>query len=184
MKKTVVFASLMLLIGSSAFAGKVGDFGVGFEFGSLKSDATSSINGVSSDADLSTTYEAIRLGKYYDFGRLGLAAGLINKEKGTDGKYLGVNYDYMFYNKSQFTPFIGATVAYNWNQANYDIDHNGLMYGPEVGFVYDISDKVELEIGLRYLKSNVDGSKTVLGNNIKVDVDSVVQYYIGIGYKF
>lgn len=65
----------------------------------------------------------------------------------------------MFYNKSQFTPFIGATVAYNWNQANYDIDHNGLMYGPEVGFVYDISDKVELEIGLRYLKSNVDGSK-------------------------
>lgn len=184
MKKSVAIASLMLLIGSSAFAGKAGDTAIGFEFGGLKSDATSSVDGVSSDADISTTYEAIRAGKYYDFGRIGLNAGLINKDEGTDGKFIGVNYDYMFYNKSQFTPFIGASLAYNWNEANYDIKHDGWMFGPEVGVVYDISNKVELEIGARYLKSNVDGSKTVLGHDVKVDVDSSVQYYIAVGYKF
>ena len=184
MKKNIVVASLMLLVGSSAFAGKAGDMAVGFEFGGLKSDATSSVNGVKSDGDISTTYEAIRVGKYYDFGRLGLNAGLMNKDNGTDGKFMGISYDYMFFNKSQLTPFIGASASYSWNEANYDIKHDGWQFGPEIGVVYDLSNKVELEVGVRYLKSNVDGSKTILGNDVKVDVDSVVQYYIGIGYKF
>lgn len=184
MKKTVVMASLMLLVGSSAFAGKPGDIVGGFEFGGLKSDASSSVNGVKADGDLSTTYEAIRVGKYYDFGRIGANAGLMNKDNGTDGKFMGVSYDYMFYNKSQLTPFIGASLSYSWNEANYDIKHDGWEFGPEIGIVYDLSNQVELELGVRYLKTNIDGSKNVLGNDVKVDVDSVVQYYIGIGYKF
>ena len=184
MKKTVVMASLMLLVGSSAFAGKPGDIVGGFEFGGLKSDASSSVNGVKADGDLSTTYEAIRVGKYYDFGRIGANAGLMNKDNGTDGKFMGVSYDYMFYNKSQLTPFIGASVSYSWDEANYDVKHDGWQYGPEIGIVYDLSNKVELEVGARYLGSNVDGSKTVLGHDVKVEVDSVVQYYMSVSYKF
>jgi len=184
MKKYILVASMMLLVGSSAFAGKPGDIGVGFEFGALKSDATSSINGVKEDGDLSTTYGAIRIGKYYDFGRIGLNAGIMNKDNGTDGKFMGASYDYMFYNKSQLTPFIGASLSYSWNEANYDIKHNGWLFGPEIGVVYDFSNKVELEVGVRYLKSSVDGSKNILGNDVKIDVDSVVQYYVGVSYKF
>lgn len=184
MKKSLVVTSLLLLACSSAFAGKPGDMAVGFEFGGLKSDASSYLDGVKSDGDISTTYEALRFGKYYDFGRLGVIAGFMNKDKGTDGKFVGVNYDYMFYNKSQFTPFIGASVSYSWNEANYDVKHDGWQYGPEIGIVYDLSNKVELEVGARYLGSNVDGSKTVLGHDVKVEVDSVVQYYMSVSYKF
>ncbi len=184
MKKHLIVASLAALIVSSAFAGKPGDVGVSLEFGGLKSDATAKVDGISSDGDIHTTYEALRAGKYFDFGRIGGSLGYINEDDGTDGKFVAINYDYMFYNKSQFTPFVGASVAYNWNEANYNIKHNGLTYGPEVGVVYDVTKEVELELGARYLKSNVDGSKNVSGHRVSLDVDSSVQYYMAIGYKF
>lgn len=184
MKKIVLSASAILLLSTSAYAGKIGDYGIGFEFGGLKSNATSSTNGVSSDGDLNTSYEAIKIGKYFDFGRVGASIGLMNKDKGTDGEFIGVSYDYMFYNETKLTPFIGASVSYSWNEANYDIEHNGFQYGPQAGIVYDITDKIELEAGLRYLESNVDGSKNISGNTVKIEVDNVIQYYIGIGYKF
>ena len=59
-----------------------------------------------------------------------------------------------------------------------------MTYGPEVGVVYDVTKEVELELGARYLKSNVDGSKNVSGHRVSLDVDSSVQYYMAIGYKF
>lgn len=185
MKKSLVCA---LIVGTtSLMAAKVGDVGVGFEFGGLNSDATSKVNGVSSDGDIDTTYEAIRVGKYFDFGRLGLAVGKINKDKGTDGAYIGVNYDYMFYNDSKFIPFVGGVVAYNkntWEGNGISIDHNGMQYGLETGVVYDLNDKFEIEAGARYLKSNVKGDTTVSGNKIELEVDSDIQYYLGLNYKF
>lgn len=184
MKKIVLNTSIALMLSTSAFAGKIGDYGIALEFGGLNSNAKSSVNGVSSDGDLSTSYESIKIGKYFDFGRVGASIGLMNKDKGTDGEFIGVSYDYMFYNETKLTPFIGASVSYSWNEANYDIEHNGFQYGPQAGIVYDITDKIELEAGLRYLESNVDGSKNISGNTVKIEVDNVIQYYIGIGYKF
>ena len=106
----------VLLVGAtSLMAAKVGDIAIGFEFGGLNSNATSKVNGVSSDGDIDTTYEAIRLGKYFDFGRLGVAIGKVNKDGGTDGEYIGINYDYMFYNDSKFIPFVGGLVNYSKN---------------------------------------------------------------------
>lgn len=178
----------MMLIGSTnVMAAKVGESGVSLELGVLKSNATSYVNGVSADGDLSTTYEALRIGKYYDFGRIGVSAGIINEDQGTDGKFIGVSYDYMFYNDDKLVPFLGASFSYSKNEAkgtNFTVDHNGMQYGIEAGCVYELSDKIDLEAGARYLKSNVDGSTTVSGNIIDVEVDSVVQYYISLGYKF
>ncbi len=187
MKKEILLVSIMLIGSTSAMAAKVGQSGVGLEYGALKSNAVSHVNGVTADADLSTTYEALRVGKYYDFGRIGASIGLMNEDKGTDGKFVGINYDYMFYNEGKFVPFVGASLSYSKNQAkatNYTVDHNGMQYGIEAGGVYELSDKVDLEVGARYLKSTVDGSTTVSGNVIAVEVDSVTQYYISLGYKF
>lgn len=184
MKKEILLASMMLMASTSAMAAKVGESGVGLEFGALKSNATSSVNGVKSDGDLSTTYEALRYGKYYDFGRVGVSVGLMNEDKGTDGKFIGASYDYVFYNDSQFVPFVGASLGYSWNEANYDIKHNGFTYGVEAGLVYELSKELDLELGARYSKANIDGSKVVSGTNVTVDVESVTQYYISLGYKF
>lgn len=184
MKKEILLASMMLMASTSAMAAKVGEQGIGLEVGVLKSDATSSVNGVKYDGDLSTTYEALRYGKYYDFGRVGVLAGIMNKDKGTDGKFIGANYDYMFYNDSKLVPYVGASVGYSWNEANYNIKHDGFTYGVEAGVVYELSKELDLELGARYLKTNIDGSEVVSGANVTVDVDSTTQYYVSLGYKF
>lgn len=187
MKKEILLASMMLMASTSAMAAKVGESGISLEVGALNSNAVSRVNGVQSDGDIDTTYQALRFGEYFDYGRLGVTVGMVNEDGGTDGKYIGVNYDYMFYNGSQFVPFVGAVAAYSantWKGSNLSIDHNGMQYGVEAGVVYDISDKVEVELGARYLKSNVSGDITVAGNKIELEVDSVTQYYISLGYKF
>lgn len=187
MNRVTLLASMLLIGSTSAMAAKVGESGIGLEYGALKSNAVSRVNGVTADGDLSTTYEALRVGRYFDFGRLGATVGKINEDGGTDGKYFGVNYDYMFYNEGKFVPFVGAVAAYSantWKGSNMSIDHNGIQYGVEAGVIYDLSDKVEFELGARYLKSNVSGDVTVAGNKIEIEVDSVTQYYISLGYKF
>lgn len=180
MRKIVLFSILT----ASLMAAQVGEQGIKVEFGGLKTNATAKFNGTKQDADLSTTYEMISYGKYYDFGRVAVFGGIMNKDKGTDGKFMGIGYDYMFYNKSPFVPFIGANIAYSWNEANYDIKHNGLIYGVSTGLVYELTKDVDLEIGARYFKSSIDGSKTVNGAKVQLDVDDVVQYYLSVGYKF
>ncbi len=191
MKKSMLLASLLLIGSTSVMAAKVGEMGISLEVGALNSDAVSRVSGIESNADISTTYEALRFGKYFDFGRLGVAIGLINEDKGTDGKYIGINYDYMFYNDSKFVPFVGVAVAYNSNKwegsgvnSGINIDHNGMQYGVEAGLVYDLSDKFELEVGARYSKSSVSGDTTIGTTKIEIDVDSSTQYYLSLGYKF
>ena len=184
MKKVLAIASLALLVSSSAFAAKPGETVAGFELGKFKTDASQSINGVSHGADVSMVYEAIKINKYSNSGRFGASAGLLNENKGTDGKFLTANYDFMFYNQTSFTPFVGGTLGYSWNEAEFGVNHNGWLLGPQIGIVYDFSNQFEIEIGGRYLKSTANGSKNVLGNNIGNDVDYVKQYYISVGYKF
>lgn len=184
MKKSILLAAILLIGSTNVMAAKVGEQGIGIELGLLKSDAESRVNGVTYDADLDTTYEALRYGKYYDFGRIGASVGIMNEDQGTDGKFVGLSYDYMFYNDSQIVPFVGASLAYSWNEANYDIEHNGFLYGVEAGVVYELSKELDLEVGARYSKSSVDGSKTISGAVVNIEADSTMQYYFAVGYKF
>lgn len=187
MNKSLYLAALLLVGSTNLMAGKIGDSSIGIELGALNSDATYKLNGVSYDGDLDTTYEQLKVGKYFDFGRIGASVGIMNKEDGTDGYFIGTSYDYMFYNDSKLTPFVGANVSYSWNEwkgAGITVDHDGYQYGVEAGAVYDISQSIEVEVGARYLESTVDGSTTAFGNKIEVDVDSVVQYYVSLAYKF
>jgi len=186
MKKTLLLATV-LLIGTSLMAGKVGDTVVGLELGILNSDATSKINGVSYDGDLDTTYEVLKIAKYYNFGRLSGSIGKMNEKDGTDGHFIGATYDYMFYSNSKLIPFVGTTLSYSWNEledSGVSVEHDGFLYGIEAGALYNISEKIELEVGARYLESTVDGSTTASGNKIDLEVDSVIQYYISLAYRF
>lgn len=184
MKKSLLLASLLLIGSTSLMAAKVGEQGIGIEVGVMKTNAESRVNGVVSNGDLDTTYEALKYGKYYDFGRIGASVGIMNEDKGTDGKFVALSYDYMFYNDSQIVPFIGAHVGYSWNEANYDIEHDGSLFGVQAGVVYELSKELDLEVGARYSKTSIDGSKTISGNVVNVEVDSTMQYYFAVGYKF
>ncbi|MFK5938890.1 MAG: hypothetical protein QM497_10900 [Sulfurimonas sp.] len=117
MKKSLVLASLLLMGSTAAMAGKVGDTTIGAEFGAMHTSSTATATNLTSGANASesgsdnTTYEAIKLENYFDYGRVGLTLGHGNSKDGVDSNYIGMSYDYMFYNESKITPFVGASLS-------------------------------------------------------------------------
>jgi len=184
MKKGLLIAALLLGGSISLMAAKVGETVVGLEFGASKINATTTVNGVTYDGGGSTTHETLSIGKYYNFGRVSAYGQIMNKN---DGKAVGLSYDYMFYNDSAFVPFIGISAGYNWTTAEgagLAVDTTNFTYGVQAGVVYELSKTVDLEGGVRYIKTSEDDSGTVPANYILVPTENIVQYYLSLGYKF
>jgi len=189
MKKSLVLVSLLAIGSTAAMAAKVGDTIVGVEFGGQHANYTTTAVSSSTSASENTTYEAIKMLKYIKYGRVGVSLGHANPKNGSKTNILGVAYDYVFYNDSKFSPFVGAVVSYSTTTAaGFGSNINGLAFGAEAGLTYDISSKFDLEIGARYLASNASGNdtQTIAGTpiNVTVDIDNITQYYFGVNYKF
>ena len=101
----------------------------------------------------------------------------------------------MFKNKSDFTPFLGVNASYTKAKIDgelYDVlsldKPKGFSYGIEAGFVYEMNKNLELEMGIRYMKSNIDESFSISDGtnsaNIKIEAENITQYYLGLNYKF
>lgn len=204
MKKSLIVASL-LLVGSSALVAADMDnsWFVGGEFGAQKmkftDTATATLAGVtaseSETSKLNATYEALKVGKYFEYGRVYGSLGKQNEKDDFSSYSLGLGYDYMFKNKSDFTPFLGVNASYTKGKID-DADLalmgmdklKGFNYGIEAGIVYAATKNIELEIGARYMKSNVDSSFSISDGvnsfNAKIEGDNIIQYYLGLNYKF
>lgn len=207
MKKSLIVASLLMIGTSSALvAAEMGNaWFVGGEFGGVKmyNKASGSANIPSQGIDIegsgkynfNSTYEAIKVGKYFDLGRVYGSLGYQNKKEDLSSYTFGLGYDYLFKNKSDFTPFIGLNASYT--KAKIDDEDmkalsfdkpKGFNYGPEAGFLYAITKNTELEIGIRYMMSDV--KETVFIDNgtdtadAKIETEKFIQYYIGLNYKF
>ena len=205
MKKSMVVASL-LLVGSSVFAAEMGNnWFVGGEFGGMSIDTkvtgsavipAESINISGEEKDTTkATYEALKVGKYFEYGRVYGTIGKQNKKDDFSSYSLGVGYDYMFKNKSDFTPFLGVNASYTKAKIDDEVIEilsldkpKGFSYGIEAGFVYAATKNVELEMGVRYMKSNIDESFSFSDGtnsaNIKIEAENITQYYVGLNYKF
>ena len=206
MKKSLIVASL-LLVGSSALVAADMDnsWFVGGEFGGMNIDTkikgslivpSASINIDVEEKDTTkATYEALKVGKYFEYGRVYGTIGKQNKKDDFSSYSLGVGYDYMFKNKSDFTPFVGVNASYTKAKIDDEVIENfsldkpkGFSYGIEAGFVYAATKNVELEMGVRYMKSNIDESFSISDGtnsaNIKIEAENITQYYVGLNYKF
>lgn len=205
MKKSMVVASL-LLVGSSVFAAEMGNnWFVGGEFGGMSIDTkvkdsvvipavSINISGEEKDST-KATYEALKVGKYFEYGRVYGTIGKQNKKDDFSSYSLGVGYDYMFKNKSDFTPFLGVNASYTKAKIDDEVIEilsldkpKGFSYGIEAGFVYAATKNIELEMGVRYMKSNIDESFSISDGtnsaNIKIEAENITQYYVGLNYKF
>ena len=206
MKKSLIVASL-LLVGSSALVAADMDnsWFVGGEFGGMNIDTkikgstivpSASINIDVEEKDTTkATYEALKVGKYFEYGRVYGTIGKQNKKDDFSSYSLGVGYDYMFKNKSDFTPFLGVNASYTKAKIDDEVIEilsldkpKGFSYGIEAGFVYAATKNVELEMGVRYMKSNIDESFSISDGtnsaNIKIEAENITQYYVGLNYKF
>ena len=199
MRKSLVAASILMLCGSASFADSNPWF-VGGEFGgmSMHTKTSGTVNGASIDdykETINSTYEGVKVGKYFDFGRVYGNLSYQNQKDDLSSYTFGLGYDYLFKNKSALTPFIGLNASYSI--AKYDtadaktlsLDKpKGFNYGPEVGLLYAVTKNTELEVGVRYMISDVkdtgltnDGGDII---NAKLESEKIIQYYIGLNYKF
>lgn len=196
MKKSLIVASL-LLVGSSALvaAEMNNSWFVGGEFGAqkIKVKGTETILGVTTAEKntIDATYEGIKVGKYFEYGRVYGTLSKQNEKDDLSSISLGLGYDYMFKNKSEFTPFLGLNASYTKAKvddfASSGVDKpKGFNYGIEAGVVYSATKNIELELGARYMISNVKDtfSSAAPAVSAKLESESSAQYYVGLNYKF
>jgi len=213
MKKSIVICSLALLGGSSlAMANDaMKDWFIGGEFGGMGIKHKLTITGsgtvggtpfsgsVSASERANTTFESIKVGKYFDHGRAHGSLGIQNKKDGFSSYGFGIGYDYLFKTSTKVTPFLGASLGYT--KAKIDIEEykllninkpSGFTYGVGGGVLYPISSNLDLEMGVRYVATSIkddvsgtynDGADTITGK-IKIEAKDYTQYYIGLNYRF
>ena len=196
-KKSLAMASLLAL-GTSAMAIDVQPFvGVGIERTTLDYKASASALGYSysySDDDSDTALK-LKAGAILDKTHRLSVSHAKYSDNGADVRILLLNYDYLFPINEKFNLYAGAHAG----QAKYeqdvntaigkiDIDMSGLVYGLQVGALFDITKNIELEAGLAYSKYNVDDtiSRTYLGvdYSLKTELEDSTSMFIGINYKF
>ena len=204
MKKSLVAASLLLA--ASAVLADSNAWFVGGEFGGMSihgktsASASSSFSGYSfregsSSESIDTTYEALKVGKYFEYGRVYGSFASQNKKEDISSFTYGLAYDYLFRNASAITPFLGLTASYSTSKSDDDrakllsIDKpKGFNYGVEAGLTYALGAHTELEIGARYLLSDVDDTFNyddgTTNIHVKSENEHFIQYYLGLNYKF
>lgn len=188
----------LLALGTSAMAIDVQPFvGVGIERTTLDYKASASALGYSysySDDDSDTALK-LKAGAILDKTHRLSVSHAKYSDNGADVRILLLNYDYLFPINEKFNLYAGAHAG----QAKYeqdvntaigkiDIDMSGLVYGLQVGALFDITKNIELEAGLAYSKYNVDDtiSGTYLGvdYSAKSELEDSTSMFIGINYKF
>lgn len=192
MRKSLIVASLLLASASTIVAAETNNsWFVGGEFGAqnMKFDTTATEAGVTENDknSINSTYEALKIGKYFEFGRVYGSLGKQNEKDDFSSYTIGLSYDYLLKNTSAWTPFLGINASYTKGKIDdedINIKPKGFNYGAETGLIYAVSKNTELEVGIRYLFSNVDDSFSYDGMDGKIEGDHVIQYYLGLNYKF
>lgn len=194
-KKSLAMASLLAL-GTSAMAIDVQPFvGVGIERTTLDYKASASALGYSYSDDDSDTALKLKAGAILDKTHRLSVSHAKYSDNGADVRILLLNYDYLFPINEKFNLYAGAHAG----QAKYeqdvntaigkiDIDMSGLVYGLQVGALFDITKNIELEAGLAYSKYNVDdtisGTYSGVDYSAKSELEDSTSMFIGINYKF
>lgn len=196
MKKSLVLASL-LAASTSMFAMDLQYFlGAGAERG----DANYKVNGSSSSGtivnvsdDMTDTTLKLKAGIILDkTHRISVSHANFNGED-TDLRVILGNYDYLIPINNEFRLLAGVHVG-NGEYKETNIDGlgtakiSGLVYGAQVGAIYDITKNIEFELGLAYSKYNMDKTFnwTDAGDDItaKIEIEDSTSMFAGINYKF
>ena len=189
MKKSLVLSSLLMISGSALMAADLGNnWFMGAELGGMSikvnSSATTGGTTVSETDTINATYEALKIGKYFDNSRVYGLIDYQNKKDDFSSWTMGIGYDYLIKNSTSVTPFIGVNASYI--KGSIDglpiIDKpSGFAAGLEAGLIYALGKNYEMEMGMRYMNVNiVKDSISVTGAPAEIKGKTATQYYLGL----
>lgn len=199
MKKSIVVASLLIL-GTSSFASQVkDDWFIGVQAGSstYEVDVKADIGyaGLYNEDYIEDDqgYISFRAGKYFKYGRVYVNYDYYDAKSYMDLNYFGAGYDYLFYNSTKFTPYIGASVGYmqmevdgfmNEDNNKRSIDISSVTYGFNIGAIYEINKNFDIEISASYRAMDEEDDLVYSGNKIRYTSEDVAQIGVGFNYNF
>lgn len=193
MKKSLVLASLV----AASTSMMAMDLQYFLGAGATRVDANLDEKG-----SLSNGVQTISFNDSYDFKdtALTLKAGIIlDKEHrisishtkfskdDTDARNIIGSYDYLIPMNEEFRLYAGLHAGNTKVEIDED-SASGLVYGAQVGAIYDITKNIEFELGLGYSKYNVDksysGTISGISYDYKVELEDSTSMFAGINYKF
>lgn len=99
--------------------------------------------------------------------------------------------------KSAFQPYVGAGINYTWffdDKLSSEAEGKGFSgldlkdswgLALQVGADYMLTDNLMINAQVRYIDIETTGTTSILGDDVKVDVDvDPMVYMVGLGYKF
>jgi len=181
MKKVVL---AVLLTGACAVLADDNGIYVGADIGNTAMDLKTTFNGSESTVSDDGGSQTLKLGYYFDNNnRVSLFYQNINAD-GANMSNSGVGYDYLI-GEHDFKPFVGFMVGYG----SYDVDDlpiniAGTTYGAQIGLNYTAYKGLSLEVGYRYLKSNMEDTITGVGGSATFEIDPLSNWFLGANYKF
>jgi opacity protein-like surface antigen len=175
--------ALAVLLASGLMAADSGVF-VGADIGVTKFDEKASWSGGSEEISDDGGSQTLKVGYYFDKNsRAGICYQNINVEDGS-AYHIGLGYDYLI-GSNDIKPFVGAFIGYgSFEDDDGIMDISGAVFGAQAGVNYAINENFSAEVGYRYMKSNMEDTITVSGVDVKVEIDPISNWFVGVNYKF
>lgn len=196
MKKSLVMASL--IVASTSMMAMDLQYFLGAGANRVDNDSKTTVNvpsvGISdsSSDSFKDTGLALKTGVILDKKhRVSIAYSDYSKND-IDATTITGNYDYLIPMNNEFRLYTGVHLGDTTMKMN-DVDlgsikASGLVYGAQVGAIYDITKNIEFELGLAYSKYNVDksfsGTISGVDYNGKIELEDSTSMFAGINYKF
>jgi len=160
MVKKIAIVALCAVMGSSLYARDIseGEKFIGLEVSATEVQGdTGGIFGELDHKETGVEY-GLRVGAQLDEWRSMLLLNYFD-EGDQNTEKLMVSVDYFFLNsteeQSYFKPYLGVNAGY-MNYESTGIDESGFLYGAQAGFVVEVMESIDIDLGYRYSLSSAD----------------------------
>ncbi|MEJ5168869.1 MAG: outer membrane beta-barrel protein [Arcobacteraceae bacterium] len=159
------------------------DWFIGTEVGKAEINGKFSSTPLSGSFESDNEYVGITIGKYITNNiRVSGSIYEYNEDSGVKIEHQEVGMDYLFGN-SQFKPLLGIGVS-NLSYKESGLKLSGIGYGLKAGAIYEINDKIDFELGYKYMFFDEKDTIDVGGIPVTYKADDAQAIYFGLSYNF
>ncbi len=155
MVKKIAIVALCAVMGSSLYAKDIfsGQKFVGLEVGATE------VQGDTVRGDENGVEFGLRIGAQTNQWRSTVLLDYFDKnEQNTEKLMIAVDYFFLDQTSEQsyFKPYLGVNAGYMNYEVSNTPDINGFLYGAQVGFVAEVLEHIDVDLGYRYSLSSAD----------------------------